>query len=192
MSISSSSAHKSLPDLAFISQYSKELPRSRTTSPLPPTPIPSNSSSVNTTSSPIIVQQQQEKHESERPRTLKSIKRYKNSKHSTEPLGVFYSPQLGKTFAAVPASAVINGSNEAPKIIKMRLSPPTSSCPNAQQQQGTQNLKSCFKHRSRANSCDIQAILEDKNLSAPPLPVPKSTNDRVRNDLVIIKSNFTI
>ncbi|CAF2383810.1 unnamed protein product [Rotaria sp. Silwood2] len=179
--ISSSSIHKSLPDLAFISQYSKELPRSRTTSPLPPTSTPPNSSLPTNTNymifSPTETQQQQ-KQESERPRTLKSIKRYKNSKHSTEPLGVFYSPQLRKTFAAVPASAVINGSNEAPTIIKMKL-PPPSSFPKGQKQQ-TSNLKSCLKYGPRANSCDIQAMLQDRiSLApAPALTIPQPTSDR--------------
>ncbi|CAF3397719.1 unnamed protein product [Rotaria sp. Silwood1] len=176
--ISSSSIHKSLPDLAFISQYSKELPRSRTTSPLPPTSTPANPSlPINTNymiSSPTVTQQQQ-KQESERPRTLKSIKRYKNSKHSTEPLGVFYSPQLRKTFAAVPASAVINGSNEAPTIIKMKL-PPPSSFPKGQQQ--TSNLKSCLKYGPRANSCDIQAMLQDRISPAPALTIPQPTRDK--------------
>ncbi|CAF3879023.1 unnamed protein product [Rotaria sordida] len=177
--VSSSSIHKSLPDLAFISQYSKELPRSRTTSPLPPTPNLPNSAFLtnnnNMISSPTVTQQQQ-KQESERPRTLKSIKRYKNSKHSTEPLGVFYSPQLRKTFAAVPASAVITGPNEGPTIIKMKL-PPPSSFPKGRQQQ-TSNLKSCLKYGPRANSCDIQAMLQDRISPAPALPIPQPTSDK--------------
>ncbi|CAF1277669.1 unnamed protein product [Adineta steineri] len=162
---SSSTIHKSLPDLAFISQYSKELPRSRTTSPLPPS---SSMNSTNTASSSTTNQQMQEP---ERPRTLKAIKRYKNSKHSTEPLGVFYSPQLRKTFAAVPASAVINnGSNEERTIIKMKL-PPPSSYPTRQQQNSA--LKSCLKYGSRANSCDIQAMLQDRRSPAPVLSIPE-------------------
>jgi len=47
---------------------------------------------------------QQQKQDSDRPRTLKSIKRYKNSKHSTEPIGVFYSQPLHKTLPTVPTS----------------------------------------------------------------------------------------
>lgn len=92
---------KSLPDLSFISHYSKELPRSLTTS---------SSSSINitrTTPSPTLIYQQ--KQESDRPRTLKSIKRYKNSKHSTEPLNVFYSPQLRKNS---PSSSRKHHSND--------------------------------------------------------------------------------
>jgi len=177
--ISSSAIHKSLPDLAFISQYSKELPRSRTTSPSPSTSIPPTSSS-SITPSPIIIQ------ESERPRTLKSIKRYKNSKHSTEPLGVFYSPQLRKTFAAVPASAVINGSNDSPKLMKMKL-PPPSSYPTRQQQQQQQHastLKSCLKYGSRATSCDIQAMLQDRKSPPPPLVIPEPTTNKVRRDFI--------
>ncbi|CAF1531885.1 unnamed protein product [Rotaria magnacalcarata] len=182
--ISSSAIHKSLPDLAFISQYSKELPRSRTTSPLPPTTIPpSPSPSANTAqmvTSPVLTQQQ--KQDNERPRTLKSIKRYKNSKHSTEPLGVFYSPQLRKTFAAVPASAVINGSNETPTIIKMKL-PPSSSFPRGrqqqqQQQQQTGTLKPCLKYGPRATSCDIQAILQERASPATILTVAQPKTDR--------------
>jgi len=176
--ISSSAIHKSLPDLAFISQYSKELPRSRTTSPSPSTSIPPTSSS-SITPSPIIIQ------ESERPRTLKSIKRYKNSKHSTEPLGVFYSPQLRKTFAAVPASAVINGSNDSPKLMKMKL-PPPSSYPTRQQQQQqhASTLKSCLKYGSRATSCDIQAMLQDRKSPPPPLVIPEPTSNKVRRDSI--------
>lgn len=165
--ISSSSIHKSLPDLAFISQYSKELPRSRTTSPLPSAANPA-------APSPNISQQKQDM---ERPRTLKSIKRYKNSKHSTEPLGVFFSPQLGKTFAAVPASAVIgNGTTDGPKIIKMKF-PPPSSYPINQQQ--TSALKSCLKYGPRANSCDIQAMLQDRRSPAPMPAVPPPTSNTV-------------
>lgn len=133
----SSANHKSLPDLSFISQYSKELPRSRTTSPLPSSTLPP----------PITVQPA--KQEPERPRTLKSIKRYKNSKHSTEPLGVFYSPQLRKTFAAVPSSAVIQRSDITPAMIEMRL--PVAS----------PQLNSSRKLGTRANSCDIQATLQE-------------------------------
>lgn len=167
--ISSSSINKSLPDLAFISQYTKEIPRSRTASPLPPTPTPA-------APSPTIVQQKQDV---ERPRTLKSIKRYKNSKHSTEPLGVFYSPQLRKTFAAVPASAVVGGgSNEGPKIIKMKLPPPSSYPVNQQQ---TSTLKSCLKYGPRANSCDIQAILQDRRSPAPMPVVPQPISNTVGN-----------
>jgi hypothetical protein len=186
--ISSSSIHKSLPDLAFISQYSKELPRSRTTSPLPPTSSSANNT-TNTASSPTVIQQKQE---SDRPRTLKSIKRYKNSKHSTEPLGVFYSPQLRKTFAAVPASAVINGSNEGPKMIKMKL-PPPSSYPVGQQQQSS-NLKSCLKYGPRANSCDIQVMLQDRKSPAPTLTIPEPSINRVRREFIkhyqVIMTNF--
>ncbi len=146
--------------------------------------------SINTTNivpSPTVIQQKQE---SERPRTLKSIKRYKNSKHSTEPLGVFYSPQLGKTFAAVPASAIISESNEGPKIIKMKLPPPSSYPIGQQQHHQTSNLKSCLKYGSRANSCDIQAMLQDKESSAPVLTIPKPSNNKVKRDFlkIIIKS----
>ncbi len=76
----------SLPDLSFLSKYSQALP---TTSPTP-------SSSIN---SPRLTLSP-----SDRPRTLKSIKRYKNCKHSTEPLGIFSSPQLRQTFTTVPTS----------------------------------------------------------------------------------------
>ncbi len=180
-SIASSSIHKSLPDLAFISQYSKELPRSRTTSPLPPT-------ATQVATSPTIIQQKQE---SERPRTLKSIKRYKNSKHSTEPLGVFFSPQLRKTFAAVPASALLNGPNEGPKIIKMKLPPPSSYPIGQQQQQQASNLKSCLKYGSRANSCDIEAMLQDRRSPAPNFNIPEPMNNMVENELLsILKGNF--
>ena len=148
----SSANHKSLPDLSFISQYSKELPRSRTTSPLPSAILPP----------PMPVQLA--KQEPERPRTLKSIKRYKNSKHSTEPLGVFYSPQLRKTFAAVPSSAVIQRSDITPTGIKMRL-PVTSAQPN-----------SSLKYGTRTNSCDIQATLPERKspISTSKMPEPVS------------------
>jgi len=66
-------AHKSLPDLSFLSQYSTELPRS------------SSIQFARTIPSPTLIIQQQ-KLDNDRPRTLKSIKRYKNNKHSTEPL----------------------------------------------------------------------------------------------------------
>jgi len=105
-------------------------------------------------------------------------------------LGVFYSPQLRKTFAAVPASAVINGSNEGPKIIKMKL-PPPSSYPvgQQQQQQQTSNLKSCLKYGSRANSCDIQAMLQDRKSPAPTLTIPEPSSNMVRREfLKIFKS----
>ncbi|CAF3192320.1 unnamed protein product [Rotaria sp. Silwood2] len=173
--ISSLSIHKSLPDLSFISQYSKELPRSHTTSPL----IRTSALSINvarTTSSPTLIQQQ--KHDSDRPRTLKSIKRYKNSKHSTEPIGVFYSPQLRKTFAAVPASAVINGSNTLSTVIKMKL--PSSSSFQSEQQQ-TLNLKSCLKYQSRANSCDIQSTFQDKKLPISSYSIPRLANNKDSN-----------
>ena len=81
-----SALHKSLPDLSFISHYSKELPRSQTTSPLLQAASPS-ANIARTTPSPVLIHQQ--KQDFDRPRTLKSIKRYKNSKHSTEPLSVF-------------------------------------------------------------------------------------------------------
>ncbi|CAF2797259.1 unnamed protein product [Rotaria sp. Silwood2] len=174
-SISSLSIHKSLPDLSFISQYSKELPRSHTTSPL----IRTSALSINvarTTSSPTLIQQQ--KHDSDRPRTLKSIKRYKNSKHSTEPIGVFYSPQLRKTFAAVPASAVINGSNTLSTVIKMKL--PSSSSFQSEQQQ-ILNLKSCLKYQSRANSCDIQSTFQDKKLPISSYSIPRLANNKDSN-----------
>jgi hypothetical protein len=158
-----------------MSQYSKELPRSRTVSPVPPTA----SSSTGMTPSRTINQSQ----EPERPRTLKSIKRYKNSKHSTEPLGVFYSPQLRKTFAAVPASAVINGSNEGPTMIRMKL-PPSSSSQMGQQQQSS--LKSCLKYGSRATSCDILAMLQERKSPAPSLNIPEPTNNRVRINVYLI------
>jgi hypothetical protein len=112
--ISSSSIHKSLPDLSFISQYSRALPST-------------SLSSINisrTTPSPTLIHQQ--KQDPDRPRTLKSIKRYKNSKHSTEPLGIFYSPQLRKTYAAIPTS-----------VIKMK-------CPSSFSHQQTLNIKSCL------------------------------------------------
>lgn len=165
---SSSTIHKSLPDLAFITQYSKEIPRSRTTSPLPPTSNPSAAPSP----SPQITQQKQD---AERPRTLKSIKRYKNSKHSTEPLGVFYSPQLRKTFAAVPSSAVVGGFNEGSTIIKMKL--PPSSQTSAQQ---ASNLKSCLKYGPRANSCDIQAMLQDGRSPVASITIPEPLANQVR------------
>jgi hypothetical protein len=169
-SISSSAIHKSLPDLSFISQYSKELPLSRSISPLPPT----SSSSINisrTTPSPTLILHQ--KQDLDRPRTLKSIKRYKNSKHSTEPLGVFYSPQLRKTYAAIPASAIITGSNAPATLIKMK-------CPSSFAHQQTLNLKSCLKYGSRANSCDIQAMLQDRTSPVPSLSITESTNNQVR------------
>lgn len=81
------SFNKSLPDLSFISHYSKELPPS----PLLQT---SSTSIARTTPSPTLIHQH--KQDSDRPRTLKSIKRYKNSKHSTVPINIFYSPQLRK------------------------------------------------------------------------------------------------
>jgi hypothetical protein len=174
--ISSSTVHKSLPDLAFISQYSKELPRSQTASPMPPT----SNSIMNSSPSPIIVQS---KTDTDRPRTLKSIKRYKNSKHSTEPLGVFYSPQLRKTFAAMPASAVITGPNDTPTIIKMKLPPSLSQ---TAQQQAAQ-LKSCLKYGSRANSCDIQAMLDEGKSPSTLLTLPISTNEQVRLDLIDVE-----
>jgi hypothetical protein len=158
---SRTSIHKSLPDLSFISQYSKELPRSRTTSS-------SSIIAARTTPSPTLIHQQ--KQDSERPRTLKSIKRYKNSKHSTEPLGVFYSPQLRKTFATVPASAIITGSNTTATVMKIKLPSSSSSQPQRQQMM---NLKSCLKYGSRANSCDIQAMLQDRKS-------PVSTSAKVR------------
>ena len=123
---------------------------------------------------------QQQKQEAERPRTLKSIKRYKNSKHSTEPLGVFYSPQLRKTFAAVPASAIAGGTSESPTIMKMKMPPSFSSHQIGQQQQSNANLKSCLKYGSRASSCDIQAMLQDRNSPAPPFTIPQPASDQVR------------
>lgn len=174
-SIASSSIHKSLPDLAFISQYSKELPRSRTTSP---SPSPS-SQTTQINSSPVIIQPKQDP---DKPRTLKSIKRYKSSKHSTEPLNIFYSPQLRKTFAAVPASAVVPGSNESPKVIKMKLPPPSSyPSPVGGGQQQSSNLKSCLKYGSRANSCDIQAMLQDRKSPAPIPIIRQPLYDTVRS-----------
>jgi hypothetical protein len=134
-----------------------------------------------TTSSSSITQQQQ-KQDGDRPRTLKSIKRYKNSKHSTEPLGVFYSPQLRKTFAAVPASAVINGQNDSPTIIKMKMPPPSPLPTGRQQQQQASNLKSCLKYGSRANSCDIQAMLQNRISPASVLNIPEPANNMVRRD----------
>ncbi|CAF3670531.1 unnamed protein product [Rotaria sordida] len=169
---SSSSIHKSLPDLSFISQYLKELPRTYTTSSLSRT----SSSFINvarTTSSPILIQQQ--KYDSDRPRTLKSIKRYKNSKHSTEPIGVFYSPQLRKTFAAVPVSAVITDANASSTVIKMKL--PSYSSLRSEQQ--ILNRKSCLKYQSRANSCDIQSTLQDKKLSS--FSIPRLINNKDSN-----------
>lgn len=176
--IGTSTVHKSLPDLAFISQYSKELPRSRTVSPLPPSASTSGPSlslppAPPPPSAPSPIPPRQD---ADRPRTLKSIKRYKNSKHCTEPLGVFYSPQLRKTFAAVPASAVITGSNESPTIIKMKLPMPPSAAspiPMQSEQSQTSNLKSCLKYGSRANSCDIQAMLDGGKASATTLTIPE-------------------
>jgi hypothetical protein len=78
------SFNKSLPDLSFISHYSKELPLLQT----------SSTNITRTTPSPTLIHQH--KQDSDRPRTLKSIKRYKNSKHSTVPINIFYSPQLRK------------------------------------------------------------------------------------------------
>ncbi|CAF3097950.1 unnamed protein product [Rotaria socialis] len=165
------SINKSLPDLSFISQYSKELPRSQTTSPVP------RSSSLflnaaRTTSSPTLVHLQ--KHDSDRPRTLKSIKRYKNSKHSTEPLGAFYSPQLRNTSTSTPNSTAI----------KMKL-PSPSSIQSEQQQK--LSLKSCLKYQSRANSCDIQVTLRDQkprtsSSSIPTLSIDQDSNFRSRID----------
>jgi hypothetical protein len=96
LTIPTSIPTSSLPDLSFLSKYSQALP----------TP----SSSIN---SPRLTLSP-----SDRPRTLKSIKRYKNSKHSTEPLGIFSSPQLRQTFTPVPTSL----SNHSEK---MSLSNPT-------------------------------------------------------------------
>jgi hypothetical protein len=135
------------------------------------------------TSPSLTQQQQQQKQDAERPRTLKSIKRYKNSKHSTEPLNVFYSPQLRKTFAAVPASAVIAGTNDSPTIIKMKRPPPS---PLSTGQQQAANLKSCLKYGSRANSCDIQAMLQDRRSPANVLTIPEPTINMVRRDFIII------
>ncbi|UJR09434.1 hypothetical protein I4U23_013674 [Adineta vaga] len=153
--------HKSLPDLSFISQYSKELPQSRATSPS--TFLVNN---TRTTPSPTIVQQP--KQDSDRPRTLKSIKRYKNSKHSTEPLGVFYSPQLRKTFAAVPL--MTESSTPLPSENTTKSSLLSTS--------QTSNLKSCLKSVSRANSCDIQNIIEEYKL---PFSISKSTDNKNSN-----------
>ncbi len=125
--ISSSYLHKSLPDLSFISHYSKELPRSLTTSPL----LSNCSSSINitrTTPSPTLIQQQ--KQDSDRPRTLKSIKRYKNSKHSTEPLGIFYSPQLRKTFTTVPTSSSFSSQIKTSVSYSENISKHLKSSPN--------------------------------------------------------------
>ncbi|CAF4142591.1 unnamed protein product, partial [Adineta steineri] len=133
-------SHKSLPDLSFISQYSKELPRSRTASPTTTSPVNIN----RTTPSPILIQHPP-KQDADRPRTLKSIKRYKNSKHSTEPLGVFYSPQLRKTFAAIPIT--LGSDTPSPIETNIKLS--------------SSNLKSCLKYGSRANSCDIQDMVQN-------------------------------
>ncbi|CAF0860826.1 unnamed protein product [Didymodactylos carnosus] len=164
-STTTSSTYKSLPDLSFISQYSKEIPHSssQTTSPVPPTNFQSSSQTEFITSSNSTSQQQQQP-QSERPRTLKSIKRYKNSKHQTEPC-VFYSPQLRKTFAAIPAAQVQSGQNQV-MMFKMQQ----------QQQQRTHGkppptLKSCLKHNIRANSCDIAAVLRLQ----PTLP-PRSSS----------------
>jgi hypothetical protein len=101
-----SSFHKSLPDLSFISNYSKELSRSLTTSPLLQT---SSTNIARTTPSPTLIHQY--KQDSDRPRTLKSIKRYKNSKHSTEPLSVFYSPQLRRTLFKPPQTFNLQSSS---------------------------------------------------------------------------------
>ncbi|CAF1202729.1 unnamed protein product [Adineta steineri] len=147
-------SHKSLPDLSFISQYSKELPRSRTASPTTTSPVNIN----RTTPSPILIQHPP-KQDADRPRTLKSIKRYKNSKHSTEPLGVFYSPQLRKTFAAIPITL---GSN-TPSPIETNLKLSSS------------NLKSCLKYGSRANSCDIQDMVQNHKST----PEHASNNDLI-------------
>lgn len=179
---SSSSIHKSLPDLAFITQYSKEMPRSRTASPTPPSSNAPSSAFATSASQSAASSTTTSQQDAERPRTLKAIKRYKNSKHSTEPLNVFYSPQLRKTFAAVPASAVMNGSNEAPTVIKMKL-PPPSSYPIKQQQQQQQAaaLKSCLKYGPRANSCDIQAMLQERRSPAAPLVIPEPASNQVRS-----------
>jgi hypothetical protein len=164
---------KSLPDLSFISQYSKELPRSRTTSP--------SSSTMNITRgipSPGLVQHQ--KPDSDRPRTLKSIKRYKNSKHSTEPLGVFYSPQLRKTFTAVPAATTVTTGSNTPSVGNQKT-PTSFSLPQSERQQ-TSNLKSCLRYGSRANSCDIQDVSQDRKSSIPSLSIPELTNTKVRTN----------
>ncbi|CAF1663103.1 unnamed protein product [Rotaria magnacalcarata] len=159
------SINKSLPDLSFISQYSKELPRSQTTSPVPrPSSLLFNV--ARTTSSPTLVHLH--KHDSDRPRTLKSIKRYKNSKHSTEPLGAFYSPQLRNTFTSTSNSTAI----------KMKL--PSSSSIQSEQQQKL-SLKSCLKYQSRANSCDIQVTLRDQKRRTPSLSIPTLSIDQDSN-----------
>lgn len=84
--------HKSLPDLSFVTHYSKEIPRSLNTSPLLQTSSSSETNITRTTPSPTLIQQH--KQDLDRPRTLKSIKRYKNSKHSTEPFNVYHSSTL--------------------------------------------------------------------------------------------------
>ena len=132
------------------------------------------SSSINiarTTPSPTLIQQQ--KQDCDRPRTLKSIKRYKNSKHSTEPLGVFYSPQLRKTFAAVPLSTITKGSNASPTLIKMKLNSPSLT---QSEQHRTSNFKSCLNNQLKVNSCDIRSISQDSTLS---LSIPDLVNKTV-------------
>ncbi|CAF0783895.1 unnamed protein product [Adineta ricciae] len=168
--------HKSLPDLSFISQYTKELPRSHTTSS---SILISNNTRA--TPSPTIIQQP--KQDSDRPRTLKSIKRYKNNKHSTEPLGVFYSPQLRKTFAAVPI------------ITESSASSPTAHINKSQ----AANLKSCLKAASRANSCDIQNAIEEQKSpmsnkklmnNQHSIPQPKSPSSCIRRSPGVNKLKY--
>lgn len=168
-----------MPDLAFISQYSKEIPRSRTVSPAPIVPqqsvTPNPSTTINTN-----------KTDNERRRTLKSIKRYKSSKHSTEPLNVFFSPQLGKTFAAVPASAIFTEGNDGTTVIKMKITPPSS--------QTNSSLKSCLKYGSRANSCDIQAMLDDGRTGSSfnlPQPIENQVRQQIRILLEVESPNFS-
>lgn len=81
--------HKSLPDLSFVAHYTKQIPRSLNTSPLLQTSSSSETNIARTTPSPTLIHQH--KSDTDRPRTLKSIKRYKNSKHTTDPFNVSYS-----------------------------------------------------------------------------------------------------
>ncbi|CAF1200500.1 unnamed protein product, partial [Didymodactylos carnosus] len=161
-SSTTSATYKSLPDLSFISQYSKETPRtnSQTTSLVPSADSQLSSEAGFITSSNSTSQQQEQ--QSERPRTLKSIKRYKNSKHPTEPC-VFYNLQLRKTFAAIPTKQV--QSKQSPIMMLMVQQKPqrTHSKPPSL-------LKSCLKHR--ANSCDIASVLR---LQPTPLSCSSST-----------------
>ena len=148
--VSSISIHKSLPDLSFISQYSKELSQYQSILPLSKL----STDTTRTISSPTLIQQQKIQ-DFDRRRTLKSIKRYKNNKHSTEPLGIFYSPQLRKNRSSTPTSIV-----QPSQILTNRIL--------------------CLNKEIRANSCDIQSLLKHRQSSI----LSSSSNPQLINNIV--------